>query len=570
MTGWVALIINVVLLYAQFGVCDVGGFHYNATDFPRPLSNGSYLLTDLIKKLILDVPGNNCSASVLNGGFLNLKNHTWSTTENFTVRNPNLFVTCLDEAGDTRDYSDLLKKFSSTVNSLTVIDDSRRFLGKDNFQDSILMVAFMSCAICVGMWMVYLVLLFQRCPTHAGRRTLLVVYVLFAAIYETVNLNLAVQKIFKKQYRGNYQDTTEYEMVIIESQKYRVGEIITNALACLNWVSIIYYMFQNCNRIHKNWLPNMVANRNRIIVWTGIAYTILEEIIFSILLWHRWSMGLCVTYMFLELCFYSVFYGLIGYFVYYEFGFILLPRQFTTNNKSRIKHVLKSLWNDYHQILLVLIYNFSVFVLLFFTRIYFAFIVTADNKWKYKVIKFFKLVVTVSIWGLITVLEKRDSIVSKETVLGRKIKNSDRFFYDIHMFKDDNKSALSTINSTYDASDLSLQITSWGSNNTVRGESGSSSIVGNVWKLLRFKLPTKTWDSRLKRSKGYTNGILGTREKFQNILAGTNKRRGNEGLKIFKHAVSTGEEETNISDDTSVETELATNYIYDLQHNNGI
>ncbi|GAV56121.1 hypothetical protein ZYGR_0BA00270 [Zygosaccharomyces rouxii] len=570
MIRWVVLIATVLVLYSRLCACDVAGLDYDPSHVPQLLSNSSHLLSQLIREFVLDPHGDNCSANLLSGGFLSLKNSTWPTMKNFTVSNPSLFVTCSDDAGGIRDYSDLLRKFAITVESLQVIDDSKHYLKKDDFRDSILMIAFTSCAICVGLWMVYLVLLFQRCPQHAGRRFLLVVYVLFAAIYESINLNIAVQKIFKKQYSGNYQDATEYQMTIVESQGYSVGEIITNALACLNWISIIYYMFQNCNRIHRSWLPNMVSSRNRIIVWVGLSLTVLEELIFALLLWYRWDTGLRITYVLVELCVYSLFFGLICYFVYRDFGFTLLPRKFTTNHKSRIVHIWKSLWNDYHQILLVMIYNLSMFVLLFFTRIYLCITVTADNKWKFKVIKFFKIVITVSVWGLVTVLEKRDSIVSKERVLGRKIKNSDRFFYDVDMAKHDSKYDSSTLDSSYYGSDVSPQTSSWGNSSGADDESNSS-VVENNWQLLRFKLPTKAWDSQLKKSKKRRKAIQRTRQKFRNILAGTNRRERNESPKVFKHAISTGEEgEPKISDDTSVETELATNYIYDLQDNHGV
>lgn len=569
MIRWVAVVATVVVLYTRLGVCDVAGLDYNPSHFPQLLSNGSHLLSQLIRELVLDPHGDNCSANLLSGGFISLKNSTWPTMKNFTVSSPSLYVSCSDDAGGIRDYSDLLRKFAVTVGSLEVIDDSKHYLKKDDFRNSILMIAFTSCAICVGMWMVYLVLLFQRCPQHAGRRFLLMVYVLFAAIYESINLNNAVQKIFKKQYSGNYQDSTEYQMIIIESQEYRVGEIITNALSCLNWISIIYYMFQNCSRIHRSWLPYLISSRNRIIVWVGLSLTMLEELIFALLLWYRWNTGLRITYLLLELCVYALFCGLICYFVYRDFGFTLSPRRFTTNNKSQIRRVCKSLWNDYHQILLVLVFNLSMFVLLFFTRIYLCIIVTADNKWIFKVIKFFKLVITVSVWGLVTVLEKRDSIISKETVLGRKIKNSDRFFYDVDMVKDDVKSDSSIVNSSFYGNDISPQVSSWGNSSGADDESNSS-VAENSWQLLRFKLPKKAWESQLKKSKKRRKAIQRTRQKFRNILAGTNKRERKESPRVFKHAVSTGEEELKTSDDTSVETELATNYIYDLQDSNGV
>ncbi|GAV51240.1 hypothetical protein ZYGR_0AD04230 [Zygosaccharomyces rouxii] len=569
MNRWVVVVATVVLLYSRLGVCKIAGLDHDPSHIPELLSNSSHLLSQLIKEFVLDPHGNNCTANLISGGSISIKNRTWPAMRNFTVSNPSLFITCSNNTDGIRDYTDLLRKFAMTVGSLEVIDDSNHYLKKDDFKDSILMIAFTSCAICVGMWMVYLVLLFQRCPQHAGRRFLLMVYVVFAAIYESINLNMAVQKIFKKQYSGNYQDSAEYQMTIIESQGYRVGEVITNTLACLNWISIIYYMFQNCNRIDRSWLPNMISNRNRIIIWVGLSLTILEELIFALLLWYRWNTGLRVTYMLLELCFYSLFCGLTCYFVYHDFGFTLSPRKLTTNNKSRIRQIWKSLWNDYHQILPLLIYNLSMFGLLFFTRIYLSITVTADHKWKYKVIKFFKIVITVSVWGLVTVLEKRDSIVSKETVLGRKIKNSDRFFYDVDMVKTDLNGESSTMNSSDYGCDITPESSSCG-NSSGADDKSNSSEMENSWQLLRFKLPTKAWESQLKKSKRRRKAIQRTRQKFLNILAGTNKHERKESSRIFKHAVSIGEEGSGTPDDTSVETELATNYIYDLQDNNGV
>lgn len=562
MIRWVVVLLTILFLSSAPVSCEIPGLGNDADHIPQLLSNSSQLLSQLIREFILDPHGDNCSANLISGGFISLKNETWPTVRNYTVSTPSLFVTCTNSIGGMRDYSKLLKNFATTVASLEVIDDSNHYLEKDDFRDSILMIAFTSCAICVGMWMVYLVLLFQRCPQHAGRRFLVMLYVVFAAIYESINLNKAVQKIFKKQYSGNYQDSVEYETIIIDTNAYRVGEIITNFLACVNWISIVYYMFQNCNKIHKRWLPHMVANRNRIIVWVGLSLTLLEELFFALLLWYSWNNGLRITFLLTELCIYVLLGGLTCYFVYHDFGFILSPRKPNNDNRSRVRQIWTSLWNDYHETLPLLIYKSFMFALLFFTEIYFYVTVDSERKWKFKVIKFFKVVITVSIWGLIAVLEKRELIVSKETVLGRKIQNSDRFFYDVDMVKYDSNCDSSTLNS----SDCDIEMSPQSSSSTE--DKADVSMIGKSRKLLRFKVPTRAWQSQLERAKRRRKIINRTRQKFLNVLAGTNRRKKDENPKIFKH---------DLSENGSVETELETNYIYDLHdsdstdnNNNGV
>ncbi|AQZ17592.1 DFG16 (YOR030W) [Zygosaccharomyces parabailii] len=553
MIRWVTVVV-AILWYCSLGACsdvDAGSI------VPQLLSNDSRTLSELIEDFVRTSHSDNCSANLVNGGFIVLKNKTWPSARNFTVNNPNLFVSCKNSAGSLTDYSAMLEKFAETISSLQVIDDSEYYLEKDDFKDSILMIAFTSCAICVGTWMLYMVLLFQRCPQHAGRRLLILCYVLFAGIYESINLNRTVQTIFKKQYSGNYQDSVEYETIITNSNSHRAGELITDFLAALNWISIIYYMYHNCKRIEKRWLPRVIGNRNRLIIGVGLCLTIVQESLFGILLWCHWNNGVRIAHFIFELFTYALFCGLIFYFVYHDFGFTLSLKRRHRDQRARAKQTWKDLWRDYHEILPLLAYNLVLLAFLFFMRIYLFANIGSTKKWKFTVIKFFKIAITVSIWGLITGLEKRELIVSRETVLGRKIQNADRFFYDPGLTKDDD---VVTSGDESPSAWITPQSSEACSSNCMSGETKVS-----PWAAVKLQLPIKAWKSQLASAKNRRRGITRRRRRLLHALAGSNKRKQeNEHYSdSLRSAVPSSDQVTN-RDDTSVETELATNYLYDI------
>lgn len=550
MIQWLSVVV-AVLWYCSPGVCDDVSKDHTT---PQLLPNNSNLLSGLIKGFVKSQSGN-CSANLVSGGFLTLKNKSWPNAQNYTINTPNLFVTCEGYTGNVTDYSELLRNFSETLASLKVVDDSKTYLKKDDFKDSILMIAFSSCAICVGTWMLYMVLLFQKCPQHTGRRLLVLFYVLFAGIYESVNLSLTVQKIFKKQYNGNYQDSMEYELVIINSNAHRAGELVTDVLACLNWISIIYYMFHDCKIINKRWLPRAVANRNRLIVGGGLCLTIVEECLYGVLLWSNWNNGVRIAHVVVELLTYALFCGLTCYFVYHDFGFTLSLKKRPEDRKSKARRAWKKLWRDYHEILPVLICNLTLFALLFLARIYLSVCIVPTKKWKFNVIKFSKITITVSVWGLITVLEKRELIVSRETVLGRKIQNADRFFYDPSLSKDDAAS--------YDAfsgSSITLEPSETSGSGCKTEETKKS-----PWAPLKFSLPAKAWKSQLASAQRRKKDIKKRRKRILHALAGSNKcRKEDERRPEDPRSAVSNEEHHMDQDNASIETELATNYLYDI------
>lgn len=567
----------------------LGGLTYalaNTTGWDPLITDGedTTLLLKLIKHSILERYDNICTGSVLSGGFVTLKNGAYFIA-NHTVNNPNLFITCSDDNNSTQNFTSILQDFAFNLSTISLIDDSRAYLSKDAFEDSILMITFATCAVCIGMWMVYLVLMLLPIEHHNGNKLLLRFYVLFCAIYETAMLNKTVETIFKRQYNNDYQDVMDYEDHMTTTA-HRVGEVIANVLVYLNWTSIVFYMFHNYKRITRSWLPSLFNNRNKLIIYVGVGLTIIDTALFAAINWNKWYKALQASYIAVDFLLYTVFCGLTAYFVWHDFRFILAPKRVHPTSRNQIKTVLLLFWRDYHETIPLLIYNMALFSLLYFTAIYFMVTRAYLNQWKFKVIKFLKLVITVSVWGLIGVLEKRELILSKETVLGRKISNDDEFFFDPEL----PSKYRNFLARQHDDSGSRLSV--------AQSFKTNSNLAPLSWSHSVLRHPLKVWKSQLQRTKNLKKS---SRRKHRKLLGSFavigDTNRGNSREKLYLNGDNTnyslssarGSNEPGETTDfvqnvrstagsealsnaaihedgdenASVETELARNYIYD-------
>lgn len=539
-------------------------------------------LLQLLKNSILERYDNVCTGSVLSGGFVTLKTGTYFIA-NQTVNNPNLFITCSDNNSITQNFTSILQDFAANLSTLPLIDDSKEYLSKDAFEDSILIITFATCAVCVGMWMLYLVLILLPIEHRNESKFLLRFYVLFSAVYETAILNKAVQAIFKRQYNNDYQDFMDYENHIVDSTAVKVGEVISNALVYLNWTSIVFYMFHNYKRITRSWLPSLFNNRNKLIIYVGVTLTIIDTALFAAMRWNKWYAALRACYKTVDFLLYTIFCGLTIYFVWHDFRFILAPKRVHPTNRHHIKTVLLLFWRDYHETIPLLIYNMALFSLLYFTAIYFTVTQSSAFQWKFEVIKFLRLVITVSVWGLISVLEKREFILSKETVLGRKINNDDEFFFD------------PALPSKYQ-NILARQQDDSGSRLSIAPSfKTNNNLASSSWSYSALKHPLKIWKSQLQRTKNLKKSSRSKHKKLLRSFGDTNRGNSREQLNLRRtnpSYPSNSPKETNEHGETSdvmhnvrstvgsealsnaaihedgdeiasVETELARNYIYD-------
>lgn len=534
----------------------------------------SFQLSHVLNEELLVPYNNQCQAIVLNGGFLTLEN---DTGRNYTLNYPNIFITCED--GNENESSLILKNFASILSSPSIDYDLEKLVGRDSFEDSILMIAFASCAVCIGTWMVYLVLMLLPSESRLSRSLLVSFYVLFSAFYDTVMLVKTVEKIFKDQYRNNVQDFCAYDHSIISRTAFRVGGIIGNLLVYANWTMIIYYMYHDKRKITMGWIRPLFSSRNKLIIVLGTVLTIVDTVIYATITQHG-TAPLRIVLSVLDFLIYALFCGLTYFFVWHDFRFTLAPQRMHSNQGSQVRDTFLLIWNDYHETIPLLIYSIALFALLFFTKIFFTIDYSKDHRWKFKIVRFIQLIITVSVWGLIGVLEKRELILSKQTVLGRKISDNDEYFFDPKLS--------SRRRNTADDEDRNVLRSS--NTDIPDGHDGDPQTGPSVRK------PTKVWRSQMMRPKNLRNLGRSSGKRFLDALIGFNdddipadKDLNAEPLRPsgdIQNATARYSTESNASDNigfsvqsvhdiesangeerASVETQLARNYIYEYDNN---
>lgn len=559
--------------YLWFGVLVAALQKVDANNFTGNLTEGDTLLLSEVLEDSLLASYNQCEAIVLNGGFLTFGN---TTDNNYTLNYPNIFITCAGEGDSEHNGSTIMMNMKAILAGSTIKHNTESLVAKDNFEDSILIIAFASCAVCIGTWMVYLVLMLLPRESRLGRSLLVPFYVLFCAFYDTAMLAKTIQTILQDQYRDNVQNFCAYEQRIIDSTAFKVGSIMANVLLYLNWTMIIYYMFHDKRKIIMGWLRPILASRNKLIIVVGLSLTAIDTILLALMYQSRFP-GLRIALTVVDFIIYVLFCGLTHFFVWHDFRFILAPQRMHFTKGNQVKKLLSLIWNDYHETIPLLIYNIALFGLLFFTKIYFTIDYSPSHRWKFKIVKFLQLIITVSVWGLISVLEKRELILSKQTVLGRKISDDDEYFFDPRLSSRHRNAASEE-------------------ENTITGSprGGADNSEYNLRCGTPLIKPLKVWKSHMERPKNLRKISRTTGKKLLNALIGLNnnetlgedvalaERRSNatprsstrgsmESVRDYNAKVSIDTtlnfELTHSAERASVETELARNYIYEYDNN---
>lgn len=530
----------------------------------------NFSLTELLNEALSKPSFNQCRADVLTGGFISMGNESDTLQDNYTVSTPYLFISCPNDSRASQNDSLMLRNLALALNAPSVVYDIDKVLSKDSFENSILMITFTKCAVCIGTWMVYLVWILLPSKTSFSKSFLVPTYVLFSAIYDTAMLCKGVKDILEKQYRLNIQDSSEYESHIVNGVAHKVGSLICNAMANLNWTALIYYMFHDNKRIKVGWLPFTVANRNRLIIAIGLALTLIDTGLFAGLQWHA-TRPLWVSFKVFEFMIYTLFCGSTAFYIWRDFRFILAPQRKSSTSKIPIITILRLIWDDYHETIPLLFYNINLFVLLYFTTIYLTIDFSPTHKWQFGVIGFMKLIVTVSVWGLINVLERRELIISKETVLGRKIYNDDEYFFD------------PKLSSQYRSVDTdgSGGLSRSASRENERSNADNGNRKRSIYSLLKY--PAKVWRSQMERSKNIRANSRKRRKRFLDTFIGkrvspdsAHKHPAGEMNEISSPSLQLGLHENerssadliresainSASECNTVETTLARNYIY--------
>lgn len=512
-----------------------------------------------------------------------------------------------------------------------VVNNVDNFLFKVSFNHSLVMILFLQTTACVGSWMILLILIFL--PSDSRIRSLpITCYVLLYVIVQTVYMHRTINEVFIPQYRLNIQDVFFYEYKILSANSYKICELLIHITCHINWIVIVYYMFhkdttnnQRRNTIFvqsnrkstdfynddsnsKNpsiintmensdcnplpWVPAFTNNRNRLIITIGIILLLLGNIPFGILLWMGNLSGVRGLYKAAECLIYTVFLCSTFIYIWCNFGNVLIRQRVKRKVKLTLRNKIKVLWEDYYQMIPILIYNIVSFVLSYFCTIYFTTKGIHLSRWRFNFVYLLNMLITVNVWGLIAAFKKREITLNKTTILGRKIDNADPFFFD---FK--NEASGTSTNKSRDSFDSDISISD--SNFDGNHQTNKKKLKDNkVVKPSKLKHPFSTWKSKISRMKdnrsrskkmsknaNYKNGcpLRGSSKHSNNRLGVPNDCYVNENSNTTvnnsdkDHNIKSTTAEVNMnsfstsyddrSDSQSVETELTRNVIYYYDNN---
>lgn len=446
-----------------------------------------------------------------------------------------------------------------------VINNTDHFLFKASFNHSLVMILFLQTTSCVSSYMILLIILLL--PSDNRIRTIPVtLYVILYVIIQTIYMHQTVNNVFIPQYNLNIQDVVFYEMKILNSDAYKTCELLIHLACNINWIYIVYYMFHKdqkpCRRntvfmksnTHSNsnvafndkdgtisnitddsleqcntycfWLPSFLNNRNRFIVSVGIVLLLLANIPFGILLWVRNLSGVRSLYKTVECLIYTVFLCLIFTYIWCNFGNVLIRQRVKRKGKLTLRNKIKVLWEDYYQMVPILIYNFVSFVITYFCTIFFTTKNIHLSRWRFNFVYLLNLLITVNIWGLIGAFEKREIALNKNTILGRKIDNTDPFFFD--------SNEMSLVSSTLSRRSRESFV-SEANSLLEKGSIGQiNSKQKKIQKPTKIRYPFSSWKSKINRLKD-------SRVRNKNYLGNdkTEKRHSiRDAIKCFNHKLT--------------------------------
>ncbi|CUS23474.1 LAQU0S10e01200g1_1 [Lachancea quebecensis] len=475
----------------------------------------------------------NCSVRMLNSGTLQVQNTSTGQAWNRTSNTPSFFIWCADNS--TLEYKALVDVLRNhTLPTFGV------YIQKDGFSAGCLMASFILCIVCAGSWMLLLVLLMLPANNHNHRKKMVYLGVVYQAIWHTVILDRSMDTVFEEQYKGNYQNGGAFYNKVMDSTLYSVMLFFATVISNLNWLDIVYYMFHNYRKINSSWVPRLFNNRNKRIIAVGLALTCAQAVLKAVKLWgaRRHVDTVNIVLRSVDFTIYSLFSLSVVYYVWHDFGFTLEPQKRQRARSWRALFVF--IWNDYHETVLLLLYNAVVMALLYMCTILLITMPRHVFTWMQSLISFLNVLVTVNTWGLIGVLERRERTLSKETVLGRKINNRDKFFVDPQVDYDQGDSPAVS-------DDLALAPDTATVQNSVHRRFGLVPVLRPA-KALRSKLAAK-------RRKG------GGTSKRQDKGSASEPQSSRHS--IGERRASTEQEWTQDGDNESAETLLTRNYIYD-------
>lgn len=380
-----------------------------------------------------------------------------------------------------------------------VNDDSTSMVYKDKFTDSVLLIVFSQTALCVASWMLFLVLLLLPSNNYNNRNILVHIYVLFYSIIQSVYLGKAYSTTFKFQYENCIQDASRYHKEIIHLTSHKILEVFINILSTVNWFYMIIFMYtvdvsrnstkdDNNNNNHTNTKLSTTSRKNSIvnqiknwifnskypylvhILVIGTILLIINNVFYAVVIWNYSRVRSRIINKVSELIIFALLFLSMCSLIVRNFGMTIAStkqldslnsddndsilnhnHQTYTSTKDnifrttklyfkRFKKWISIIWKDYHDTVPLLIYNILVFLFSFYMAIYFTAKQYFVYRWKYNLLHFTKLLITVNFWGLIGVFRRREIFLNKKTIIGRKINNKDKLFIDPTVNYDLNRS----------------------------------------------------------------------------------------------------------------------------------
>lgn len=422
-----------------------------------------------------------CYANIIAGGRISYIDNVTSFVVNSTiVKLPLVYIQCKnkDLLNDPKVHEIMTELIPNITQLMQFagMTNGAPLVSRDPFVLGVLMICFAQICICVAYWMLFIMVILLPSDNHNRQNRFVLFYVLVSAIFETITLKKSAYVVFRPQYYDNYQNSDEYEHVITNSSETRALELVCSVLAHLNWLICILYMYPNPNWtwLQKNKkIPKFLRKGRTVMLILGLLLIAVDDSLFGTFLGDRDNAALRLGYKVFEIILYTIFATLIIYFMLSNFAFVLSPKAqeaseahrrhsedrcsnecetdddnslyftFGRNHKYRFSkwwrsiksrftktvskcsvklyYQLKVIWAEYQDIIPLLIYNTVLFFLSYWATIFLNTGKYYYRRWAYNVVYFLRALITVNVWALIGVLEKKELIVSKNTVLGRQI-----------------------------------------------------------------------------------------------------------------------------------------------------
>ncbi|AMD22422.1 HGR083Cp [Eremothecium sinecaudum] len=374
----------------------------------------------------------NCTINMLTGG--DIKIHVNTTVSTYRSNNPAWFIKCMNQANYT-----LLTKSLEHIS----LQDNLFKNYRDSFLGSAVMYGSSLPAACTIAWIMVLVLALLPAKSHYANRGPVFIYTLSYAIGLTLFATHLTRNVFQKQYQLNYQNISEVALKINKHMILKFNLYLNSILANLAWLQVVYHMFHNYRQSKRRWIPYWLKNHSTRILFIGIPLSIADAIVGGInLFWSPSNVAegerrLISKYeasyylhVFIEFLIFVLFTISIYYHVYQFFiQTIDYVQQREDDNETQSKWAtLKDTYSAYKYTIPILLHNTLAFA-------FFAIGITVNFfkyngmfYWCFIVTSFFRVVITVSVWALLGILEKQEHILRKKTILGRKISDEDMLF----------------------------------------------------------------------------------------------------------------------------------------------